>query len=168
MTLSPRLRRVALVLAALVLLTSCTRRQLVPGIIAGTGAILTTSGAIYRASLETDEPFGETSGEVATTAVLIFGGIGLLLTGIIWSLTSTRCDSNDDCWSGDACELRSHTCIDGDAARRLNRGTSASNPAEEEDGDEDEGDSEGDDSDESESESDEDDAETAEDDSSDD
>ncbi len=154
MTLSRRTRYVALVIAALLLLTSCTRRQLVPGIIAGTGAVLTTSGAIYRASLDTDEPFGETSSEVATTAVLIFGGIGVLLTGIIWSLTSTRCDSNDDCWSDDACELRSHTCIDGDAARRLNRANRSSNAdeeegeeedGEEEDGEEEDGEEEGED-----------------------
>jgi hypothetical protein len=109
----------ALALTALVLLTSCTRRQLVPGLIAGTGAILTTSGAIYRVSIDSDEPLGDTSGEVATTSVLIFGGLGLLLTGVIWSLTSTHCDENADCWSDDVCEMRSHTCIDGAAARRM-------------------------------------------------
>lgn len=109
----------ALAVAALMLLASCTRRQLAPGLVAGGGAILATSGGIYRATLDTDEPFGETSGEIAGTTVLLFGGIGLLLTGVIWSITSNHCDDNGDCWSGDVCELRSHTCIDGDAARRL-------------------------------------------------
>lgn len=109
----------ALLLVVAVTLTGCTRRQLVPGLIAGTGAILTTSGGIYRATLDTDEPFGDTSGEVAGTTVLIFGGIGLLITGIVWSITSNHCEDNGDCWSGDVCEVRTHTCIDGEAARQV-------------------------------------------------
>ena len=35
-------------------LAGCTKRQLVPGIIAGAGAAMVTSGAAYRASLDTD------------------------------------------------------------------------------------------------------------------
>jgi hypothetical protein len=118
----------AVILAALVLLTSCTRRQLAPGLVAGGGAVLATSGGIYRATLDTDEAFGETPGEVAATTILIFGGLGLLLTGVIWSITSNHCDDNGDCWSNDVCEIRSHTCIDADAARRLVRRGGAGEP----------------------------------------
>jgi len=111
-------RLCSLILVMAFVLAGCTRRQLVPGLVAGGGAVLSSSGAIYRASLDSDGALGDTNGEIATTSVLIFGGISLLLTGIIWSLTSTRCDTNRDCWSGDVCEQRSHTCIDGRAARQ--------------------------------------------------
>ncbi len=111
---------VAIALICTFFVSGCTRRQLIPGLIAGGGAILTTSGAIYRATLgeDTDGAFGDTDGEIATTAVLIFGGIGLLITGVIWSLTSTHCETNSDCWSDDVCEQRTHTCIDVSTVRR--------------------------------------------------
>lgn len=129
---------VAICTVVLLLSAGCTRRQLAPGIVAGSGALLMTSGGIYRATLETDEAFGDTPGEIAGTTILIFGGLGLLLTGVIWSLTSSHCEDNGDCWSSDVCELRTHTCIDGDAARRLqsSSGQQEDDDSEESDGDE--------------------------------
>ena len=120
-----RRRRRALAAAALataLLATGgCTRRQVIPGVVAGAGAAMLTSGAIYRATLDTDEPFGETDGEIATTTVLIFGGLAALITGVVVSMTMTHCESNSDCWGRDVCELRSHTCISREAARSLSR-----------------------------------------------
>lgn len=127
-------------LAALLALTAagCTRRQVIPGVVAGVGAAMVTSGAIYRATLDTDEPFGDTDGEVAGTTILLFGGIGLLVTGVVLSITFAHCESNDDCWASDVCELRSHTCISGEAARALRHRSAPAEDADEDEDDEDE------------------------------
>jgi hypothetical protein len=92
-------------------LTGCTKRQLVPGLIAGAGAAMVTSGAAYRASLDTDRPFGDTDGQIGATTALLFGGLGLLVTGVVWSLTSAHCDDDSHCWPRDRCVRTTHTCV---------------------------------------------------------
>jgi hypothetical protein len=109
----------ALATALVVLAAGCTRRQIIPGVVAGVGAAAIASGAIYRATLDSEEPFGSTSGEIATTTVLMFGGLGILVTGVVLSITMSHCESNSDCWASDVCEQRTHTCISRSAARSL-------------------------------------------------
>ncbi len=138
MSRSLRLCSTALLMASLVCITGCTRRQLAPGILAGTGAIMTTSGGIYRATMDTDRAFGETPGEIAGSTILIFGGIGLLIAGVVWSITSNHCDDNGDCWSNDVCERRTHTCIDADVVRRLHPNNDSDEEEDDEEADEEE------------------------------
>ena len=95
-------------------LSGCSKKQLIPSIIAGTGAVLVTSGTIYRVTLpekDSDGLFGRQPEQKATTASLLMGGLALIAVGIIWSATTTDCERDEDCWSGDRCEPSSKTCV---------------------------------------------------------
>lgn len=105
---------VVIAIAALVaaLFAGCSKRQVGPGIMAGVGAGVLVAGAGYRASLdESDELFGTTAGEKATTGTLVLGGTALMIAGIIWSVTTQMCETDADCWAGDVCERSTDTCV---------------------------------------------------------
>jgi hypothetical protein len=115
-------RLTAPLLAILLLATGlggCSKRQVGPGIMAGVGAGLLVSGAGYRASLDdSDELFGTTAGEKATTGTLMLGGTALMLAGIIWSVTTQTCETDSDCWAGDVCERSTDTCVKAPAKKK--------------------------------------------------
>jgi hypothetical protein len=107
----PILLAVALVLP----LASCSKRQLLPGITAGVGAGVFAAGVGYRLSIEADgseDLLGSTAAQRATTSVLVFSGVALMLAGVIWSVTTPICESDADCWPGDSCDLGSRTCVE--------------------------------------------------------
>ena len=106
------------VLALVLLLggASCNKSQILPTTIAGVGGATMVGGFIYSATLpEGSGFFGDNAGDSAAIGGLIFGGVALAVTGILFSITSADCDSDDDCWSGDRCELESHSCVAADA-----------------------------------------------------
>jgi len=96
-----------------VLATGCSKRQVIPGTIAGVGGVLFLSGTIYRVTLDegTEGIFGETREQQGVTASLMLGGLALMLVGIIWSATGTVCEEDHDCWVGDMCDKKSGTCV---------------------------------------------------------
>jgi len=105
-----------LLVFVLVLCTTlgCSKRQLIPGIIAGTGGAVFVSGVIYRATLPDDDSeglFGKQARQKAVTASLMFTGLALILAGIIWSATTPVCTVDLDCWHGDVCETKTQTCV---------------------------------------------------------
>jgi hypothetical protein len=94
--------------------TGCSKRQIVPVAFAGTGAALMTGGFVYRATLpaeDSDELFGDEPRQKAGTAVLIFSGAALVLTGVIWSIATPLCEVDADCWARDVCDTASSTCV---------------------------------------------------------
>ena len=108
--------QVYLLAFGLVLCTTlgCSKRQLVPGIIAGTGGAVFVSGVIYRATLPGDDSeglFGRQARQRAVTASLVFTGLALILAGVILSATTPVCTGDYDCWHGDVCNTRSQTCV---------------------------------------------------------
>ncbi|MFO8071920.1 MAG: hypothetical protein R6V85_08595 [Polyangia bacterium] len=96
-------------------LGSCSKRQLLPGITAGAGAGVFAAGVGYRLSIEADgseDLLGHTAAQRATTSVLVFSGVALMLAGVIWSVTTPICESDSDCWPGDSCDVGSQTCVE--------------------------------------------------------
>ena len=105
---------VATTLLLVSLLSSCSKRQIIPGIVAGIGGGMFASGVIYRATLPEEDSeglLGRQSEQKATTAALLFTGFALAAVGIIWATTSPVCDTNEDCFAGDYCEKITGTCI---------------------------------------------------------
>jgi len=104
-------------LVALVLGTAiagCSKRQVVPVAFAGTGAALMTGGFVYRATLPEEDSqglFGEQPRQKAGTAVLVFTGAALMLTGVIWSIATPICEVDSDCWGNDVCDQASSSCV---------------------------------------------------------
>ncbi|MCP4674805.1 MAG: hypothetical protein GY854_04685 [Deltaproteobacteria bacterium] len=108
--------QVCLLVFVLVLCTTfgCSKRQIIPGVIAGTGGAVFMSGVIYRAALPDEDSeglFGKQSRQKAVTASLVFTGLALVLAGIIWSATTPVCTVDLDCWRGDVCETKTQTCV---------------------------------------------------------
>ena len=100
--------------AFLLAVTGCSKRMIIPGILAGVGAGAFAGGVAYRASLPEDDSdglFGRKSEQKAGISVLLFSGIALMLTGIIWSATTPVCEKDYDCWAGDVCEKSTKTCV---------------------------------------------------------
>ncbi|MBI5500901.1 MAG: hypothetical protein HY907_11715 [Deltaproteobacteria bacterium] len=90
----------------------CTKRQILPATIAGVGGATMVGGFVYSATLpEGSGFFGSDAVDSAAIGGLIFGGVALAVTGVLFSITSADCESDDDCWSGDRCELESRTCV---------------------------------------------------------
>lgn len=92
----------------------CSKKQVIPAIVAGSGAALVTSGTIYRLTLpekDSDGLFGRQPEQKATTATLLMGGLALIAVGIVWSATTTDCERDEDCWSRDRCDPSSKTCV---------------------------------------------------------
>jgi hypothetical protein len=111
-----RLALVTLVAAAVIATawSGCSKRQIVPISLAGAGAALMTSGFVYRATLpeeDSTELLGRSPQQKAATSVLIFGGAALILTGVIWSVTTPLCDSDSHCFGSDTCDEKTETCI---------------------------------------------------------
>lgn len=104
-----------LVLVAFVLGPSaCSKRQLGPTILAGSGAALMVGGVAYRASFHEEEDagmLGRTAEQRAVTSTLLFSGLALIVAGVIWSATQPICEADHDCWIGDACEPTTGTCV---------------------------------------------------------
>src|SRR5512137_2310786 len=99
-------------LVVVVACAGCTKRQILPATIAGVGAGTTAGGFIYSATLpEGSGFFGETAGEAAAIGGLVFGGLALAITGVLFAITSADCDTDADCWSGDVCVPASRTCV---------------------------------------------------------
>ncbi len=91
----------------------CTKRQILPATIAGVGGGLMTGGFIYSATTPGGTGFfGSTTGDAAAIGGMVFGGIALAITGVLFAVTSIDCDSDADCWSGDTCVVDSRTCVD--------------------------------------------------------
>jgi hypothetical protein len=103
----------ALALAGLALPAGgCTKSQILPVTIAGVGCATMTSGLIYGGTRpEGSGFFGEDSADAATIGGLVFGGLALAITGVLFSITSADCDTDADCWSGDVCVAESRTCV---------------------------------------------------------
>ena len=96
--------------------TACTKQQILPATIAGVGGATMVGGFIYSAALPEGTGFwGEDAGDSAAIGGLVFGGLALSVVGVLFSITSADCEADDDCWSGDVCELGSHTCVAADA-----------------------------------------------------
>ena len=110
-------RMLAVSLAALVALGSgCTKRQILPATIAGVGCATMTSGFIYSATRpEGSGFFGADNADAATIGGLVFGGMALAITGVLFAVTSADCESDADCWSGDICVPESRTCVDAES-----------------------------------------------------
>ncbi len=112
------MRKANVFVVALVLLIctswGCSKRQLMPGILAGMGGAALTAGVIYRATLPEEDSeglFGKQAKQKAGTATLMFTGLALILTGVIWSATTPVCELDLDCWHGDVCETATKTCV---------------------------------------------------------
>jgi hypothetical protein len=91
----------------------CTKRQILPATIAGVGGGVMTAGFIYSATTPGGTGFfGSTTGDAAAIGGMVFGGIALAITGVLFAVTSTDCDSDADCWAGDTCLVESRTCVD--------------------------------------------------------
>lgn len=72
-----------------------------------------TAGFIYSATTPGGTGFfGSTTGDAAAIGGMVFGGIALAITGVLFAVTSTDCDSDADCWAGDTCVVESRTCVD--------------------------------------------------------
>jgi hypothetical protein len=94
----------------------CTKRQILPATIAGVGGGTMTGGFIYSATLPGESGFfGDSAADAATIGGLVFGGMALVITGVLFAVTSADCDSDADCWAGDVCVLDSHTCVDAES-----------------------------------------------------
>ncbi len=106
----------AFFLAGLLLLlpAACNKKQIAPGVVAGVGAGLFVGGIGYRVSLPEEDSeglFGDSPRQKAGTSVLMFSGIALMLTGIIWSATTPLCETDSDCWAGEVCDRPTKTCV---------------------------------------------------------
>jgi hypothetical protein len=104
-----------LALTAAVFFLACSKRQIVPGIVAGVGGATFASGVIYRAALpeeDSDGLFGRQADQKAVTATLVFSGVALIVAGVIWSATTPLCEADIDCFRGDVCEPATRTCVE--------------------------------------------------------
>jgi hypothetical protein len=111
------LRTTALLMLSLGLVcASCSKRQIIPGALAGAGAATLVGGVAYRATLDENDSeglLGRTPRQQAVTATLVFAGAALIAAGVIWSVTTPVCDSDADCWAGDRCDKATWTCVPG-------------------------------------------------------
>jgi hypothetical protein len=92
----------------------CSKKQVIPGILAGTGAAAMVGGVAYRVSLPEEDAeglLGRQPQQKAGVAILLFAGAALVLAGIIWSATTPMCDSDADCWGGESCNEAAGTCV---------------------------------------------------------
>jgi len=92
----------------------CSKRMVVPGILAGTGAAAIVGGTAYRLSLPVNDSvglLGRQPEQKAGISILLFAGAALVLAGVIWAATTPVCESDLDCWSGDVCEQSTGTCV---------------------------------------------------------
>ncbi len=92
----------------------CSKRMVVPGILAGTGAAAIVSGTAYRLSLPENDSvglLGRQPEQKAGISILLFAGAALVLSGVIWAATTPVCESDLDCWRGDVCEQSTGTCV---------------------------------------------------------
>jgi hypothetical protein len=90
----------------------CSKRQIIPGILTGTGAATLVTGVIYRASLDdADSLFGDTSKQKAIVSTLTLTGLALMATGVILAATTPLCESSQDCFSSDVCDTKTQTCV---------------------------------------------------------
>ena len=104
--------RLIIAMAFLATAAGCSKRQVVPGVLAGTGAAAIAGGVGYRASLgEAEEVFGDTAKEKGITTTLLLTGTALVIAGIVWSVTTPVCENDGDCWVGDVCEKKTNTCV---------------------------------------------------------
>ncbi len=112
LTMSYTITARVLLSAAVLVGLGCSKKQIVPGIITGGGAITLTSGVIYRASLEdADSLFGDTAQQKAVVATLVLTGTALILTGVILAATTPLCETDLDCWRGDQCDDATKSCV---------------------------------------------------------
>ncbi|MDD5308792.1 MAG: hypothetical protein PHU25_15870 [Deltaproteobacteria bacterium] len=105
---------VALALALGALHAGCSKRQIIPGALAGVGAATLVGGVSYRATLPENDSeglLGRTPKEQAVTASLVFTGAALVAAGIIWSVTTPVCETDTDCWTNDRCDKAASTCV---------------------------------------------------------
>ena len=94
--------------------SGCSKRMVVPGILAGTGAAAIVGGTAYRLSLPGNDSvglLGRQPQQKAGISILLFAGAALILAGVIWAATTPVCESDLDCWSGDVCEKSTGTCV---------------------------------------------------------
>ena len=92
----------------------CSKRMVVPGILAGTGAAAIVGGTAYRLSLPDNDSvglLGRQPEQKAGISILLFAGAALVLAGVIWAATTPVCESDLDCWSGDVCAKSTGTCV---------------------------------------------------------
>mgnify|MGYP006294354899 CR=1 FL=1 len=106
---------VALIAAALSLSTgACSKRQIAPGILTGVGAGVFAGGVGYRVSLPEEDSvglFGAEPQQKAGTSILVFGGIAIMLAGVVWSATTPLCQEDADCFGDEVCDQATSTCI---------------------------------------------------------
>jgi hypothetical protein len=97
----------------LVVTVGCSKKQVMPGVVAGAGGVLFLAGTIYRAAQPegTDGLFGETGQQMGVTASLMLSGLALMLAGVLWSAITPICESDADCWVGDKCQKSTKTCV---------------------------------------------------------
>jgi len=92
----------------------CSKKQVIPGILAGTGAAAMVGGVAYRVSLPEEDGeglLGRQPQQKAGIAILLFAGAALALAGIIWSATTPMCAADADCWGNEVCNKPAGTCV---------------------------------------------------------
>ncbi len=102
------------ILTILCVTSGCSKRMVVPGILAGTGAVAMVGGTAYRLSLPENDSvglLGRQPQQKAGISILLFAGAALVLAGVIWAATTPVCESDSDCWRGDVCEKSTGTCV---------------------------------------------------------
>ncbi len=90
----------------------CSKRQILPGIVAGAGGALTISGVAYRISLpeeDSDGLLGKQASQKAATGTLLLAGLALATIGIVWSATTPICEADYDCYGSERCVKE--TCV---------------------------------------------------------
>jgi hypothetical protein len=108
------------VIPVLLASSSCNKRQILPGTIAGVGMGVSVGGFIHSATRPEGSGFwGESTGDAAAIGSMIFGGAALAICGILFAVTAVDCETDDDCWSGDVCLVDSQTCVSAESVARI-------------------------------------------------